>query len=276
MATVSNGLGGWPVTATDVSPPPEPGARFAAAIPIYNEREAIPDVVNAVREYVNEVVVIDDGSTDGSADAAAAAGAHVVIHDHNRGKGMGLQTALAWAKQHPEITDLVLIDGDGQHDPADIPRLLVEMKRRDLDILVGSRFLGNHNAPLYRLFGLHVLTASAGLGSGVYVTDSQSGYRVLSRRAIERLELAEAAFAVESEMQFEAAEKGLRLGETPIEIRYTGPARRSPVAHGVSVLISTILMTARRRPGRLPLLIATPFLAVRVGSRARPARTHGA
>ncbi len=242
---------------------------LAAAIPIYNERDAIPRVIAGVREHVGQVVVVDDGSTDGSADIAAEAGAQVVVHERNRGKGVGLQTALAWAKAHPEVTDLVLIDGDGQHDPADIPRLLVEMKRRDLDILVGSRFLGNHNAPLYRLFGLHVLTASAGLGSGVYVTDSQSGYRVLSRRAIDALALTEGAFAVESEMQFEAAKKGLRLGETPIEIRYTGPARRSPVAHGVSVLIRTILMTARRRPWRLPMLVATPFLAARVGTHRR-------
>ena len=129
----------------------------------------------------------------------------------------------------------------------------------------GSRFLGQNNAPLYRLFGLHVLTASAGLGSGIYVTDSQSGFRILSRRAIDRLELHEDAFAVESEMQFEAAAKDLRLAETPIEIRYAGPARRSPVVHGVSVLIRTILMTGRRRPLRLPLLVATPFLAIQVG-----------
>jgi hypothetical protein len=92
---------------------------------------------------------------------------------------------------------------------------------------------------------------------------------VLSRRAIDQLELHEDAFAVESEMQFEAAAKGLRFGEMPIQIRYSGPARRSPAAHGISVLIRTILMTARRRPARLPLLVATPFLAFRIGTRRR-------
>jgi hypothetical protein len=101
------------------------------------------------------------------------------------------------------------------------------------------------------------------------VTDSQTGFRILSRQAIDRVELTEDAFAVESEMQFEAAAKGLWLGEVPIAIRYAGPARRSPVIHGVSVLVRTILMTARRRPGRLPLLVATPFLAFRIG-RTRP------
>jgi glycosyltransferase involved in cell wall biosynthesis len=261
------------VTVTQVAPRSAPKAvdstRLAAAIPIFNEEAAISLVVAGVRQHIRRIVVIDDGSTDESARAAAAAGAEVFVHARNLGKGMGLQTALTWAKEHPEITDLVLIDGDGQHDPADIPRMLVEMKRQDLDILVGSRFLGQHNAPLYRLFGLHVLTASAGLGSGVFMTDSQSGFRVLSRRAIDLLELKEGAFAVESEMQFEAAEKDLKLGETPIEIRYAGPARRSPVAHGVSVLIRTILMTARRRPARLPLLVITPFVAAGIGNTRR-------
>jgi glycosyltransferase involved in cell wall biosynthesis len=246
----------------------------AAAIPIYNEAASIGAVIASVRPLVDEIVVVDDGSTDGSAQAAVQAGAQLESHGRNRGKGVGLRTALAWAKARPAISELVLIDGDGQHDPADIPRLLSELRQRGLDILVGSRFLGENNAPIYRLFGLHVLTASAGLGSGIYVTDSQSGFRVLSRRAIEALVLTEGAFAVESEMQFEAAAKGLKLAETPIAIRYGGPARRSPVVHGVSVLVRTILMTARRRPLRLPLLVATPFLAVRVG-QTRPLGAEG-
>lgn len=237
----------------------------AAAIPIYNEATAIGAVIAGVKPHVDRIVVVDDGSTDGGGAIATEAGAEVETHEENRGKGVGLRTALAWAKARPEISELVLLDGDGQHDHQDVPRLLAELRQRQLDILVGSRFLGQNNAPLYRLFGLHVLTASAGLGSGIYVTDSQSGFRVLSRRAIDHLVLREDAFAAESEMQFEAAAKDLRLAETPIAIRYAGPARRSPVVHGVSVLIRTILMTGRRRPARLPLLVATPFLAIQVG-----------
>jgi hypothetical protein len=118
-----------------------------------------------------------------------------------------------------------------------------------------------------------VLSASAALGSGSHLTDSQSGYRALSRRAIDGLRLREPAFGAETEMQFEVIRLGLAVAEVPIEIRYSGPARRSPVAHGLSVLLDTLRMTAQRQPARLPLLLATPVLAMRLGlmnARAAP------
>lgn len=242
----------------------------AVAIPVYNEGSTVMAVVEQARRYVNEVLVVDDGSSDETSKLADQAGALVVSHEGNRGKGAALATALAWARGRPDVQHLVLLDGDGQHDPDDIPRMLGELKDRQLDILIGSRFLGHNNAPLYRLFGLHMLSAAAALGSGIRITDSQSGYRVLSRRAIETLDLREKAFAVEAEMQFDAPAKGLHVGETPIAIRYAGPARRSPVVHGLSVLLQTIKMTALRRPARLALLAATPLLAIRIGSSRRP------
>jgi glycosyltransferase involved in cell wall biosynthesis len=235
------------------------------AIPVYNEAATVMSVIAQARQYVNDVLVVDDGSSDDTRMLADAAGAVVVRHHGNQGKGAALATALAWARSHPDVEHLVLLDGDGQHDPDDIPRMVAELEARRLDILVGSRFLGHNNAPLYRLFGLHTLSAAAALGSGIRITDSQSGYRVLSRRAIDALDLHEKAFAVEAEMQFDAPAKDLKVGETPIEIRYAGPARRSPVVHGVSVLLQTIKMTALRRPRRLPLLVATPLLALRIG-----------
>ena len=243
---------------------------IAAAIPIFNEARTIGDVVTETRKFVDEVLVVDDGSTDGGASAAEQDGATVIRHAANAGKGAALQTALRWGRKRRELSHLVLIDGDGQHAPGDIPRLLEAAQNGGIDILVGSRFLGENNAPLYRLFGLHVLSASASLGSGIHLTDSQSGFRVLSHRAVGVMNLTERAFSVETEMQFIGAASGLRATEVPIAIRYAGPARRSPVVHGVSVLLRTIRMTALKRPLRLPLLIATPVLALQIG------RTRGA
>ena len=88
----------------------------AAAIPIFNEGAAIGAVIAGVRPFVDRILVVDDGSTDGSGILAAGAGAEVATHDGNRGKGVALRTALGWAKARPDVSELVLIDGDGQHD----------------------------------------------------------------------------------------------------------------------------------------------------------------
>jgi len=232
--------------------------RIAAAMPILNEASTIGQLVTEVREHVDTVLVVDDGSSDDGGKVAERSGAEVIRHPANRGKGSSLASALQWARARPEIGWLVLLDGDGQHDPSEITTLVETTQREGLDILVGSRFIGDNNAPFYRVVGLHVLSATAELGSGIRLTDSQSGFRVLSRNAIERLDLNERGFSVEAEMQFLAARIPLRVGEAPISIRYAGPARRSPVVHGVSVLCRTLALTVRHRPLRLPMLLAMP------------------
>lgn len=247
-----------------------------AAIPAFNEADSVGLVVEAVLRHVPRVVVVDDGSTDETAARAECSGAIVIRHTSNRGKGAAIRTAISWARRQPGLAALALIDADGQHDPEDLPRMLDGIVKHDLDIVIGSRFLGHNNAPVYRLFGLHVLSASALLGSGVGLTDSQSGYRVLSRRALAAIELRQSKFAVESEMQFEAARHGLRVGEIPIRIRYGATARRNPVVHGVSVLVATLLMTALRRPVRLPMLLATPIVALVISRSRRAARSDQA
>jgi glycosyltransferase involved in cell wall biosynthesis len=245
----------------------------AAGIPILNEAATIGRLVKEVRQRVDSVLVVDDGSVDNGASVAEGAGAHVIRHDTNLGKGSALMSALRWARMQPQIAWLVLLDGDGQHDPADISALVETAVRQGLDVLVGSRFIGANNAPFYRVVGLHVLSATAALGSGVRLTDSQSGFRVLSRRAVERLDLRESGFSVEAEMQFLAAKVPLRVGEAPISIRYAGPARRSPIVHGVSVLYRTLALTVRHRPRRLPMLLAMPGALWRLSRAARTSET---
>ena len=239
----------------------------AAAIPILNEASTIGRIVTEVLQRADSVLVVDDGSTDNGGSVAQHSGAELIRHEANLGKGSALASALRWARARPEIGWLVLLDGDGQHDPSEITTMVETADRRNLDILVGSRFIGANNAPFYRMVGLHVLSATAALGSGIHLTDSQSGFRVLSRRAIEQLDLHEVGFSVEAEMQFLAADIRLRVGEAPISIRYAGPARRSPVVHGVSVLARTLALTARHRPSRLPMLLAMPVALWRLGKR---------
>ena len=222
--------------------------RTVAAIPCFNEERFIGSVVIKTRDYVDEVVVIDDGSTDMTATVAERAGARVVSHQSNQGKAAALNTAFEQAREEGWDV-MVLLDGDAQHDPADIPRLLEPVMSDRADIVVGSRFLHPESRiPRVRALGQRVLTFVTNLGAEVRLTDSQSGFRAFSSRAIESLSFSEKGFSVESEMQFLAKESGLAVEEVPVGVEYHEAPKRSPVAHGVGVLNSVVGLISRRYP----------------------------
>lgn len=224
-----------------------------AAIPAFNEQSTIRMIIRATERHVDEVIVIDDGSTDATAVIAEDAGATVIRHPRNLGKAAGIMTAFRAAAER-NASALVLLDGDGQHNPEEIPALLAPVIEGRADVVVGSRFLDVRNPiPFYRTIGLRVLNVSTHLGSGLRCSDSQCGFRALSQRAFTSISLRETflhGLAVESEMQFEMAAKGLRLAEVPVYVSYDEKARRSPIKHGFSVLGRVLVMSAQRR-GRL-------------------------
>ena len=233
------------MSATDAFP-----QRVIAGIPAFNEGLSICEVVLATRHHVDEVVVIDDGSSDNTARLASGAGATVIRHPHNRGKAAAIMTAFnAALERHADI--LVLLDGDGQHNPDEIPSLLEPIREGRADVVVGSRFLDIRNPiPFYRTIGQRVLNVATHAGSGLRCSDSQCGFRALNRRAFSSIRLHETflhGLAVESEMQFAMADHGLRLAEVPIYVRYDDAARRSPVKHGFGVLYRVLAITAQRR-----------------------------
>lgn len=233
-----------------------------AAIPCFNEERYIGSVVLWVKKYADRVLVVDDGSADASAEIAAAAGAAVVGHGGNRGYGAAVRTALARGKEQGADV-LVVIDGDGQHDARDIPRLVQPVLDGVADVVIGSRFLGKpHGAPLYRRFGQRVLTAATNLVSGRKLTDSQSGFRAYSARAMSLLNLTEDGMSVSSEMQFAIANKGLRVTEVPIQVSYAEKAKRNPVGHGVNVLSRVLVLLSLRQPF---VLFGIPGVALLAG-----------
>ncbi|RLC97015.1 MAG: glycosyltransferase family 2 protein [Chloroflexi bacterium] len=221
---------------------------IVAAIPCFNEERFIGSVVLKAKKYVDSVVVIDDGSTDASAEVAAEAGAMVYRHPENRGYGAGVRSALEKGRELGADV-VVILDGDGQHDPKDIPRLVQPVLDKEADVVVGSRFLGHgRRPPLYRRLGQHVLTAVTNLSSGHVITDSQSGFRAYSSRALRQLTLVEDGMAVSSEMQFAISKAGLKVAEVPISVSYMGKAKRSPVGHGLSVLSRILVLVSLRQP----------------------------
>ena len=135
---------------------------------------------------------------------------------------------------------MVLLDGDGQHDPAEIPSLLEPVLSGEADMVVGSRFLRNNHIPKYRMLGQAILTLATNIGTGIRISDTQSGFRSFSQQAINKMSFHESGFAVESEMQFKARKYNLKVAEVPIATNYDEKVKRSPVAHGFGVLFRVI------------------------------------
>jgi glycosyltransferase involved in cell wall biosynthesis len=221
--------------------------KVLAGLAAYNEARYVGSVVLQARQYADEVIVVDDGSTDNTAKVAELAGATVVRHPKNRGKGAVIQSILVEArKRNPDV--LVLLDADAQHDPDEIPALIKPISQ-GFDLAIGSREAQEEKTPRYRRLGKKVIFQSSRLASGTDVYDSESGFRALSPRAIRELDLRENGFAVESEMIVRAADKNLKITEVPISNIYTKDGSTlHPIRHGVDVLSRIIVMISQRRP----------------------------
>jgi glycosyltransferase involved in cell wall biosynthesis len=223
------------------------GQHIVALIPAYNEERFIASVVLKARRYADTVLVVDDGSSDETAALAEAAGAVVERHEHNRGKGAALNTGFRVARGlGPDA--VVILDGDAQHPPEEMGMVLGPILRGEADIVVGSRYLQANRTPAHRILGQWAVTWLTNLTSGIRLTDSQSGYRAFSPRALQALSLSSRGFSVESEMQFLARDCGLTMVEVPVTIHYTDKPKRNVMLHGMVVLNGILKIIGQHRP----------------------------
>jgi len=223
--------------------------RTMVAIPAYNEETSIGSVVLKALKHVDEVVVVDDGSTDCTAEIARLAGAHVIVHSRNLGKGMAIRSAFLYARERmPDV--LVLMDGDNQHDSDDIATLANPVLNHECDVSLGVRWGKTNRMPLYRRVGKRTLdyASSACVRNGL-LTDSQCGFRAFSRRAYRNLEPEVPGIGTESQILVEAQENGLVISETDVNCRYdVDGSTLKPGKHGMSVLGTLISIISEKRP----------------------------
>ena len=221
---------------------------IVVAIPAYNEDRFIGSLVLKLRARDRRILVIDDGSTDATADLAEAAGATVVRHEHNQGKMAAVQTAFEHARRMGADA-LVLLDGDSQHDPSDVDGLVEPILKGDADMVVGSRFAGvRSEIPRWRVAGQHALTMATNVGSGLRLSDTESGFRAFSRRALEEMRFSGSGFAIEPATQSQAKARGWKVVEVPIHVHYELPMKRNPVLHGVGQIDAILRLIAEHRP----------------------------
>jgi glycosyltransferase involved in cell wall biosynthesis len=190
--------------------------RVVALIPAWNEATRIAPIIEEARRHV-PVLVVDDGSVDATPEVAEAAGATVVRHPENRGKGAALQTGFQWVLDH-DYDAVITLDADGQHDPTEIPRFLTALEEEAGDLIIGERRFSEMAwpRPVTTRFGAWILS----LALGTRVTDNQSGYRLLTRRFLEEMELTSTGFEMEVEMIWEAVRLGMPIAWVPIRTIY--------------------------------------------------------
>lgn len=190
-------------------------------IPAFNEASRIRATLEELLPHQRDVVVVDDGSPDDTANVAKACGVWVVRHPINRGQGAALQTGIDFARLRGAAI-IVTFDADGQHDPADIPALLVPVLSGEAEIALGSRFLGTTvGMPLSRRIVLKLGVLFTRFASRIRVTDSHNGFRAFSRSAVDALRIRQDRMAHASEILDEIRRLGLSYREVPVTVRYT-------------------------------------------------------
>ena len=234
----------------------DPRPKVVAAIPCFNTEPFIAEVVSKARKYVDQVIVIDDGSRDGTAEAARAAGAVVVSHEKNRGKGAAMKTAV----ENTDADIIIFLDGDGQHNPEDIPKIIEPILRDEADLAIGSRCLPESKAsisPLTRRFSnnlasfvisaiISFLLPSAALFNRLIrlpmltqksqttrpklkwtkITDCTSGFRAVRRESWQKFNFTSEGFQIETEMIYEAAKNKFVIAEAPISCNWNSEISR--------------------------------------------------
>jgi len=228
------------------------GREVAVVIPAYNESITIGSVVLMAKKHADLVVVVNDGSKDNTSQIAKMAGATVLENDGNQGKAAALRRGFAYVSRL-SFDVVVMMDGDGQHDWDDIPRLIQPILDNEADLVIGSRFLEGGAAediPRYRQTGQRILNGMTNVGNDKKVSDTQSGLRAISPRGMANMDFEAEGYSVESRMITHFQDRGLRIAEIPVQMRYDVPNghKQGSITMGFGLAKSIIVNIVERRP----------------------------
>ena len=236
----------------DQIPLGKPRPLVVAAIPAFNVERTIARLVLEAQKFVDVVLVCDDGSTDCTAEIAERMGADVIRHEKNFGYGAAIKTLFTMARElNADV--LVTLDGDGQHDPREIPRLIEPVLENKADIVLGSRFLGEkeNGVPRYRGWGIKLISKLTGAASNHKFNDAQCGFRVYGHKALSGLSLVENGMGASVEVLMKSQKNGLTVVEVPAEVKYKELERSSTqnaLGHGAGVLMSILRLVVEEKP----------------------------
>ena len=220
-------------------------ADVAALIPSYFEEKNIRDIAGRTRAQLGTVLVVDDGSLDHTADEARAAGAEVIRHEGNEGKGAAIKTGLRALTAKSGVACILVLDGDGQHLPEEIPHFIAEANRSGAEMIVGNRMGDVAKMPVVRRLTNRTMSWLIGRACGQAIPDSQCGFRMFRRDlALAFLECPSTKYDFESEMLVIAARRGCRIGAAAVSTIYG--EERSKI-HPVRDTIRFVKLMARLR-----------------------------
>jgi len=223
--------------------------KIIVGIPAFNEEKNIGPIIAKLKEKYDQVIVCDDGSSDLTGIIATSLGAHTIRHEKNLGYGAAIKTIFnEAAKTDGDV--LVTFDADGQHQISEIDSVVKPISENNADIVIGSRFLGKtKNLPKYRKIGIKTITGLTNITTGSRITDSQSGFRAYSKKALREIVPTEPGMGISTEILIKALKKQMRIAEVPITISYEGNTHsQEPISHGTAVIMSTIKHIALERP----------------------------
>ena len=241
--------------------------KITIGIPAYNEEKNIASIIVKLKKISDSIIVCDDGSSDLTGKISEDLGVIVITHEKNKGYGASINSLFLKAKEL-ETNVFVTFDADGQHRVEDIPNVTEPIINNKAEIVIGSRFLEtkSEEMPNYRKVGIKLITKVTNLSIKEKLTDSQSGFRAYSKKALNGIIPSDEGMGVSTEILIKASNLDLKIAEVPIKVSYEGEtSTKDPISHGSSVIFSTIKFTSIHNPLKFYGIPGIIFLGIGLG-----------